>query len=118
MAASKSIKLLNLDADAVDALSQEGYLVKTIPADSYSGVTEDVSTVGVVITVCASADADENVIYEITKFLNSEEGIEILSNVNSGFANYMTGPESGIAGIEPELHPGAARFYREAGVID
>ena len=118
VAASKSIKLLNLDADAVDALSQEGYLVKTIPADSYSGVTEDVSTVGVVITVCASADADENVIYEITKFLNSEEGIEILSNVNSGFANYMTGPESGIAGIEPELHPGAARFYREAGVID
>ena len=24
----------------------------------------------------------------------------------------MTGPESGIAGIEPELHPGAARYYK------
>ena len=26
------------------------------------------------------------------------------------------GPESGIAGNELELHPGAARYYKEAGV--
>lgn len=117
IAAAKEIKLLSLDKDAVDALIKEGYLVKTIPADSYTGITTDTPTVGVVITVLASAEADENVIYEITKFLNSPEGIEILGNVNSGFASYMTGPESGIAGIEPELHPGAARFYKEAGVI-
>jgi len=85
-------------------------------AGTYTGQDSDVSTVGVVITVCASADANEAVVYEITKFLNSEEGISILGNVNSGFANYMTGPESGIAGIELELHPGAARYYKEAGV--
>ena len=36
--------------------------------------------------------------------------------LNSGFADYMTGPESGIAGIEVELHPGAARYYEEVGV--
>lgn len=116
IAASKDIKLLSLDEDAVNALCEMGYLAKTIPAGTYNGQDADVTTVGVVITVCASADADEEVVYEITKFLNSPEGIEILGNVNSGFANYMTGPESGIAGIELELHPGAARYYQEAGV--
>ena len=116
IAASKDIKLLTLEQEAVDALSSQGYLAKTIPAGTYTGQDSDVSTVGVVITVCASADANEAVVYEITKFLNSEEGISILGNVNSGFANYMTGPESGIAGIELELHPGAARYYKEAGV--
>ena len=118
IAASKDIKLLTLEQEAVDALSSQGYLAKTIPAGTYTGQDSDVSTVGVVITVCASADANEAVVYEITKFLNSEEGISILGNVNSGFANYMTGPESGIAGIELELHPGAARYYKEAGVAE
>lgn len=116
IAASKNIKLLSLDEDAVSALCEMGYLAKTIPSGTYTGQDADVATVGVVITVCASADANEEVVYEITRFLNSAEGIEILGNVNSGFASYMTGPESGIAGIELELHPGAARFYQEAGV--
>ena len=68
------------------------------------------------MTVFASEEADEEVIYEICKFLNSDEGIATLGNLNSGFADYMTGPESGIAGIEVELHPGAARYYEEVGV--
>lgn len=117
IAASKNIKLLTLDDDAVEALCGQGYLDKTIAGNTYTNVADDAHVVGVVITVLASEDADEEVIYEITKFLNSAEGIEILGNVNSGFAAYMTGPESGIAGIEVELHPGAARFYAEAGLV-
>ena len=49
--------------------------------------------------------------------MNSEEGIQILSNVNSGFANYMTGPDSALGGMEAELHPGAARYYKEVGAL-
>ena len=118
IAASRSIKLLSLDDEAIEALTTQGYLNKVIAAGTYTGQEADVKTVGVVITVCASANADEEVVYEITKFLNSPEGIEILGNVNSGFKNYMTGPESGIAGIELELSPGAARYYKEAGILE
>lgn len=116
IAVSREVKLLSLDEDAIAALSETGYLSKVIPAGTYTGQDADVPTVGVVITVCASEAADEEVIYEICKFLNSPEGIETLGNVNAGFKNYMTGPESGIAGIELELHPGAARYYAEAGL--
>ncbi len=116
IAASKDIKFLALDDEIVEAFSSEGYIPQSIPANTYTGQTEAVSSVAALVTVFASEQADENVIYEICKFLNSEDGIEILGNVNSGFAAYMTGPESGIAGIEAELHPGAARYYAEVGV--
>lgn len=117
IAASKDIKFLGLDETAVAEFSKEGYIAQTIPAGTYNGQAEDTLSIANLVTVCASAEANEEVVYEICKFLNSQEGIEILSNVNSGFAEYMTGPESGIAGIEVELHPGAARYYQEAGVI-
>ena len=117
IAASKDIKLLALDDDAIASLCGQGYLDKSIAGDTYTNVADDCHTVGVVISVLASENADEEVIYEITKFLNSEEGIEILGNVNSGFASYMNGPESGMAGIEVELHPGAVRYYTEVGAL-
>ena len=117
IAASRKIKLLSLDKEGMETLAAQGYLSKVIPAGTYTGQEAAVDTVGVVITVCASANADEEVIYEVAKFLNSPEGIEILGNVNAGFKNFMTGPESGISGIELELHPGAARYYKEAGVL-
>ena len=37
IAASKDIKLLTLEQEAVDALSSQGYLAKTIPAGTYTG---------------------------------------------------------------------------------
>lgn len=117
IAASKKVKLLGLDDDVIAALCEQGYLGKTINGGTYNGIDSDISSVGVVITVCASESADEAVVYEITKFLNSSEGIEILGNVNSGFASYMTGTDSAISGIEVELHPGAARYYKEVGAI-
>lgn len=117
IAASKNIKFLSLDEEAVESFSKEGYIAQTIPAGTYNGQTEDTLSIANLVTVCASGEADEEVVYQICKFLNSQDGIDILSNVNSGFAEYMTGPESGIAGIEVELHPGAARFYQEAGVL-
>lgn len=116
IAASKDIKFLALDDDIVKDFTSQGYIAKSIPANTYTGQTKDVNSLAALVTVFASENADEDVIYEICKFLNSDEGIEILGNVNSGFAAYMTGPESGIAGIEAELHPGAARYYAEAGV--
>lgn len=116
IAASKDIKFLALDEDLVNEFTSMGYIARSIPANTYTGQTEDVPSLAALVTVFASEEADENVIYEICKFLNSEEGIQTLGNLNSGFADYMTGPESGIAGIAVELHPGAARYYEEVGV--
>ncbi len=117
VATARNIKFIGISDQVKEALLNEGYMEKTIPAGSYKGQDEDVNSIGVSISVIASNTADEAVIYEITKFLNSPEGIQKLSDVNSGYANYMKGPETGVAGMECELHPGARRYYEEAGVL-
>ena len=117
VATSRDIKFIEIPAHIIESMSDVGYMKKDIPAGSYKGQDADVASLGVTISVIASADADEAVIYEITKFLNSEEGIQKLADVNAGYASYMKGPETGVAGIGVELHPGAKRYYEEAGVV-
>lgn len=117
VATSRDIKFIEISDEVKESLLKEGYMEKMVPAGSYKGQDAEVASIGVSISVIASSTADEAVIYEITKFLNSPEGIQKLSDVNSGYANYMKGPETGIAGMECELHPGARRYYEEVGVL-
>ncbi|MBE6904998.1 MAG: TAXI family TRAP transporter solute-binding subunit [Ruminococcaceae bacterium] len=116
VATSSELKFLDVPQKVKDQLLTQGYLSKTIPAGSYKGQDRDISTVGVSISIIASKNANEAVIYELTKYLNSEEGITAMSAVNSGFADYMKGPKTGVAGMDIPLHPGAERYYKEAGV--
>lgn len=116
VATSNTIKFLDVPEKIKNQLITQGYLSKTIPAGSYKGQDKDISTVGVSISIVASKDANEAVIYELAKYLNSEEGISTMTTVNSGFGDYMKGPETGAAGMNIPLHPGAERYYKEAGV--
>lgn len=116
VATANDIKFIEIPESVKDKLLSQGYMDKPILAGSYKGQDADVSSLGVSISVIASDSANEAVVYEITKFLNSEEGIKILSDVNAGYASYMKGPETGIAGLDDMLHPGAERYYKEVGI--
>ena len=116
VATSSDLKFLDVPQGVKDKLLTQGYMDKIIPAGSYRGQDRDVSTVGVSISIVASKNANEAVIYELTKYLNSQDGIKALSAINAGFANYMKGPETGVSGMGISLHPGAERYYKDAGV--
>lgn len=117
VATSRDIKFIGIPEHIIKTMSELGYMEKAIPPGSYKGQDEETVSMGVTISVIASADADEAVIYEVTKFLNSEGGIKKLADVNAGYASYMKGPETGLAGIGVELHPGAKRYYEEVGAL-
>ncbi len=117
VATANDIKFIEVPKSVKDKLLSQGYIDKPILAGSYKGQDSEISSLGVAVSVIASNSANEAVVYEITKFLNSEEGIKILSDVNSGYATYMKGPETGIAGLEDILHPGAERYYKEVGIL-
>lgn len=118
VATARDVKFIGISDDVKSKLLTLGYLDKAIPADSYKGQDEEIPSIGVAVSVITNANANEAVIYEITKFLNSEDGISILSDINAGYAGYMKGPETGVEGMSVELHPGAARYYKEAGVLE
>ncbi len=97
------------------AAEQPYYAPALIPISHYPGVANqgDVPTFGVKATICTSADVHEDVIYAITKevFQNIDElrklhpALEVLSVENM------------LEGLSAPLHPGAQRYFKEAGLL-
>ncbi len=94
-----------------------GFDMITIPANSFSGQTEDLTLPGSPDCLFANVELDEDVVYMVTKILN--ENRDALVEQFASFSGWDPAtcwqPEK-IAGLE--LHPGAARYYKEAGFME
>ena len=88
----------------------------TVPGGTYEGVDGDVTTISVGAQWVTSADQPEELIYEITKALWNENTRKLLD------AGHQKGKEitidTALDGIGIPLHPGAEKYYREAGLIE
>ncbi len=85
-----------------------------IPAGAFRGVDEDVVTFSDPGLWVVNVNMDEDLVYEMTKAIYSEAGLEHMRIVTS-VASEM-GLDSALTGIALPLHPGAARFWEEMGV--
>jgi uncharacterized protein len=112
LGAQREMRLLAVDADVVAGMLEEYpfYQLYDIPAETYSGQTEAVTVINDPATLFAKADADEELIYSITKTLfdNLDELGEI--HPQAAAIALETGPNTPI-----DLHPGAQRYFDEAG---
>ena len=60
--------LFSLDDEVIEKLVNEnGFSAYTIPAGTYEGQTEDIKTVALPIVIFTTEDADEEMIYNLTK---------------------------------------------------
>lgn len=84
-----------------------------IPANTYKGQTEKIAAVGVYYVMVAHADLSEDLIYKITKVIF--ENKDYLLGRHKFFTDLE--PENILSGLVAPLHPGAAKYYKEAGVI-
>ena len=90
-----------------------GYLApNTIPAGTYRGQTAPVATVAVWNFVVASPTMADQLAYDITKAALSQTAA-LVARVSAATAT--TAANATANGFLP-FHPGAARFYREAGI--
>ena len=89
-----------------------------IPAGTYAGVNYDVNTIAVNGILVTNIDQDEQLIYDITKALWNKTTRKLL---DTGHAKGKVIREEtaldGIKGLNVPLHPGAARYYKEAGIM-
>lgn len=107
-------KLISLDESIVQKLEAEnGFSSYTIKAGTYEGQDEDILTIGLPIVFFCAEDADEDMIYNFTKSLY--ENKEYFLGVHSSFNEFD--PETMNEGCAIELHPGAVKFYKEAGLM-
>ena len=94
------------------------YIPSTIPAGTYPGVGYDVNTLAVSGILVTNANQDEELIYEITKALWSDTARKLLDNGHAkGKVITLETALDGVEGIGVPLHPGAERFYKEAGMM-
>ncbi len=106
--------LVPIDGEVADKLmaSCPFYTAYAIPAGTYAGQTEDVTTVTVKATLIVSAEASEDDVYELTK--------AIFDNASAIAAENAKGNELSIenatSGMTAPFHAGAAKYFAEKGV--
>ncbi len=116
LSATTSIRYLDVPTEVLDKMNEtyHGLLVPfEIPANTYKGQDEAVQTFGVAQVVFTDEDADEEMIYQFTK--SFWENLDSLQDANSSFKG-MT-PELGAKMYGMQMHPGAKRYFEEAGVL-
>jgi TRAP-type uncharacterized transport system substrate-binding protein len=72
----------------------------------------DIDTIGVYATLLTSAEVSEDVVYAITKAVF--ESVESSTEFRTEFQALLSGQFS--KGLTAPMHPGALRYYREAGI--
>jgi TRAP transporter TAXI family solute receptor len=113
LASSIDINVVAIPAETAEALGAP-YVAATIPAGTYDGQEEDVSTVAVSNFLVTHAGVSDDLAYEMTRLL--------YENLDTLEANHMAAAdikiENALNGMPIPLHPGAERYYREQGMID
>ncbi len=113
-ARSGDVKLLSFSAE--QAKRADGGLglwtPYRIPAGTYPGQDADVNTIAQPNFLAARADVSEDDVYMITKTIY--ENLGFLNAIHK--ATKAMALEKAIAGLPMPLHPGAARYFKEAGL--
>ncbi len=116
LASAEKIKLVPIDGAGAKALTDKyGFFAQSeIPEGTYEGVA-GTSTVAVGAQWYTNAKESEDLIYKITKALWNKESRKLL-DVGHAKGKTITA-ETALAGVGVPLHPGAEKFYKEAGLI-
>lgn len=108
--------LVEVSGKAVDKLVSDNdfYRTATIPGGMYNGTAADTKTFGVGATFVTSAKVDEKLVYNVVKAVF--ENFDTFKKLHPAFAN-LKKEEMIKDGLSAPLHPGAAKYYKEAGLM-
>ena len=109
--------LVNVTGEAIDGLvaANPYYRTATIPGGMYRGNDADTATFGVGATLVTSAAVSEETVYQLVKAVF--EDIDGFRGLHPAFAN-LDPKQMANDGLSAPLHPGAERYFREAGLIE
>ena len=90
------------------------YRTATIPGGMYRGNDNDVMTFGVGATFVTSANVPDDVVYQVVKAVF--ENFDDFKGLHPAF-EVLKKEEMIKDGLSAPLHPGAVRYYKEAGLM-
>jgi len=115
LAAARDMKLVPVDDKTMSALQKDnpGYQKLTIRAGTYPKQDKDVPVIGYSTHIVASCDLPEDTVYKMTKAM--AQNVDAMAAVVKPIGGLT--PKAMAANIGVPLHKGAAKFYKEAGVL-
>ena len=99
-----------------ELLAKYPYYAKSmVPVKEYPGAENqgDVETFGVKATLVTSAKVPDSIVYAVTKEVF--ENLEEFKGLHPAYG--ILTKESMLEGLSAEIHPGAMKYYKEAGLI-
>ena len=114
LAIARNIRIIELsEQEIANAIAAEPvFAVFNLPAGTYEGVNEVVTTIGTPNVLVVNADMDEQLAYDITRMMYDH--VQELRDVHPS-ANNLT-VEFSLGATPIPMHPGALRYYEETGM--
>lgn len=109
-------RLVSIEGEAIDRMVEETpyYMTAEIPARTYPGQDETIRTYGVGATLVTSDRTSNEAAYALTRAVF--ENFDTFRGLHPAFA--VLERETMVDdGLSAPLHPGARRYFREAGLI-
>ncbi|MBL4719628.1 MAG: TAXI family TRAP transporter solute-binding subunit [Alphaproteobacteria bacterium] len=108
--------LVEVSGAAVDKLIADNdfYRSATVPGGMYRGNPSDTKTFGVGATFVSSINTSENTVYHVVKAVF--ENFDSFRKLHPAFAG-LKKSEMIKDGLSAPLHDGAAKYYKEAGLL-
>ena len=109
-------KLISATGPKIDQIVADNpyYAKSTVPGGMYKGTDSDVNSFGVAATLVSSTDVSDDVVYALVKSVF--ENFDTFKRLHPAFANLK--PEDMVKdGLSIPLHPGAVKYYKEAGYL-
>lgn len=117
LASQHDVKLVPITCDEAPSICEQYtfFASDTVPGGTYEGNADDVKTLAVGAQWVTSADQPEDLIYGITKALWNDN---TRKQLDAGHAKGKSiTKETALDGVGIPLHPGAEKFYKEAGLL-
>lgn len=113
LASTMPVVFVEIPADVVEKIESDAYLAGVIPAGTYDGQDADVPTVAITNILVSHEKVSDEVAYQMTKLMF--DNLSALGNAHSAAKDIKL--ENATKNLPIPLHPGAKRFYKEAGVL-
>jgi TRAP transporter TAXI family solute receptor len=117
LGSTKGFELYKFSKEEQDQINKiiPYYVHSNIPAGTYETITYDVPTVAVNGQLITSVDQPADLIYDITAALWNKNTRKLLDKGHA--KGKVITKENALTGILIPLHPGAEKFYKEAGLM-
>ncbi len=113
LATSIKIVVIPVPADVVKKVGDEAYQATIIPANTYAGQTADVATAAIPNFLVTHSGVSDELAYQMAKTM--------YDNIDTLYAAHNAAKaikrDNAIKGMPVPLHPGAAKYYKEVGLI-